>query len=93
MPRVYEEFRETTHCVVPRDAECLSSWGSEDLIIQPRVRARTSLVPRTILIRKTILEETDDDPIMEHKRSAMEDENERFWTARLDDFLASPSAR
>ena len=65
---------------------------SEDLIIEPRVLARASLVPRTILIRKTILEETDDDPIEEHTPSPMEDENERFWTARLDDFLASPPA-
>ena len=66
---------------------------SEDLIIQPRVLARTELVPRTILIRKTILEETDDDPVVEHEASPIEHEaypieyeNERFWRAVLEDF-------
>ena len=59
---------------------------SEDLIIQPRVLARTELVPRTVLVRKTILEETDDDPLEEHEPSPIEDENERFWRAVLEDF-------
>ncbi|WP_420449047.1 hypothetical protein [Candidatus Palauibacter sp.] len=58
----------------------------EDLIIQPRVLARTELIPRTVLIRKTILEEPDDHPIEEHEPSPMEDENERFWRAVLKDF-------
>jgi len=58
----------------------------EDLIIQPRVLARTELLPRTVLVRRTILEETDDDPIEEHVSSPREDENERFWTAVLRDF-------
>ena len=60
---------------------------SEEMIIQPRVLARTELVPRTILVRKTILKDTDDDePIEEHEPSPMEDENERFWRAVLRDF-------
>ena len=59
--------------------------GGTDLIIQPRVLARTELVPRTILVRKTILEETDDDPLEEHEPSPIEDENERFWRAVLED--------
>ncbi|WP_310757933.1 hypothetical protein [Candidatus Palauibacter soopunensis] len=58
----------------------------EDLIIQPRVLARTELLPRTVLVRRTIMEETDDDPIEEHESSPREDENERFWTAVLRDF-------
>ena len=56
-----------------------------DLIIQPRVLARTELLPRTVLVRRPILEETDDDPIEEHESSPIEDENERFWTAVLQD--------
>ena len=60
--------------------------GAEDLIIQPRVLARTELVPRTVLVRKTILEETDDDPLEEHEPSPVEDENERFWKAVLEGF-------
>lgn len=58
----------------------------DDVIIQPRVLAQTELVPRTILVRKTVLEETDDDPVEEHEPTPVEDENERFWTAVLDDF-------
>ncbi len=58
----------------------------EDLIIQPRVLARTELLPRTVLVRRTILEGTDDDPIEEHEPSPSEDENERFWAAVLRDF-------
>lgn len=58
----------------------------EDLIIQPRVLARTELLPRTVLVRRTMLEETDDDPIEEHESSPREDENERFWAAVLRDF-------
>ena len=58
----------------------------EDLIIQPRVLARTELLPRTVLVRRTIVGETDDDPIEEHEPSPIEDENERFWTAVLQDF-------
>ena len=58
----------------------------EDLIIQPRVLARTELLPRTVLVRRTILEETDDDPIEEHESSPREDENERFWAAVLRGF-------
>ena len=58
----------------------------EDLIIQPRILARTELIPRTVLIRKTILEESDDDPIEEHEPSPNEDENQRFWRAVLKDF-------
>ena len=60
--------------------------GGEDLIVQPRVLARTELIPRTVLVRRTILEETDDDPIEEHEPSPIEDENERFWRAVLKDF-------
>lgn len=59
---------------------------AEDLIIQPRVLARTELVPRTILVRKTIPTEIDDAPIEEHEPSPREDENQRFWTAVLKDF-------
>ncbi|MDE0626649.1 MAG: hypothetical protein OXH99_09645 [Bryobacterales bacterium] len=68
------------------EAAVFRRGDSEDLIIQPRVLARTELVPRTILIRKTILEETDDDPVVEHEASPIEDENERFWRAVLKDF-------
>ncbi len=59
---------------------------AEDLIIQPRVLARTELLPRTILVRRTAGEETDDDPVEEHESSPREDENQRFWTAVLKDF-------
>ena len=59
---------------------------SEDLVMQPRVLAQTELVPRTILVRKTILEEADDDPLVEHEPTPIEDENERFWTEVLRDF-------
>lgn len=77
------------------EAAVFSRADSEDLIIQPRVLARTELLPRTILVRKTILEETDDDPIQEHEPSPVEDAsepspvedaNKRFWTAVLNDF-------
>ncbi|WP_310758022.1 hypothetical protein [Candidatus Palauibacter soopunensis] len=68
------------------EAAVFRRGDSEDLIIQPRVLARTELVPRTILIRKTVLEETDDDPVVEHEASPIEDENERFWRAVLEDF-------
>ena len=61
--------------------------GDGDVIIQPRVLARTELVPRTVLVRKTILEDTDDDPIEEHEPTPIEDENERFWTEVLRDFV------
>ena len=57
-----------------------------EVIIQPRVLAKTELLPRTILVRKTILQDTDDDPIEEHEPTPIEDENERFWTAVLRDF-------
>ncbi|MCY4400901.1 MAG: hypothetical protein OXE96_16415 [Gemmatimonadetes bacterium] len=60
--------------------------GEGDVIIQPRVLAQTELVPRTILVRKTVLEETDEDPIEEHEPTPVEDENERFWMAVLRDF-------
>ena len=60
--------------------------GEGDVIIQPRVLARTELVHRTVIVRKTILEETDDDPIEEHEPTPIEDENERFWTEVLRDF-------
>ena len=43
-------------------------------------------MPRTILVRRTILDETDDDPVEEHEPTPVEDENERFWTAVLRDF-------
>ena len=59
--------------------------GDDDLIIQPRVLARTELMPRTVLVRRTILGETDDDPIEEHEPTPIEDEYERFWTAVLKD--------
>ena len=71
------------------EAAIFGREDSGDLIIQPRVLAKTELMPRTILVRKTILEQTDDDPIEEHEPSPMEDENERFWTAVLDDFAFS----
>ena len=58
----------------------------DDMIIQPRVLAKTELIPRTILVRRTILEETDDDPLEEHEPTPNEDENERFWTAVLRDY-------
>ena len=58
----------------------------EDLIIQPRVLARTELMPRTVLVPKTTPEETDDVPIEEREPSPIEDENERFWTAVLKGF-------
>ena len=64
--------------------------GGEDLIIQPRVLVRTELVPRTVLVRKTVSEETDDDPIEEHEpspvTSAYLSEYLRFWKAVLGDF-------
>lgn len=68
----------------------------EELIIQPRVPARTELIHRTVLVRRTILEETDDDPIEEHGPSPIEEhqpspiaaENERFWRAVLGDDFA-----
>ena len=54
-----------------------------NLIIQPRVLARTELVPRTVLIRKTVSEETDDDPIEEHepspRRTRMSDSGRPCW--------------
>ncbi len=62
------------------------SGDGDGLIIQPRVLAKTELIQRTILVRKTIVEETDDTPLVEHEPSPTEDENERFWTAVLDDF-------
>ena len=66
--------------------------GSGDLIIQPRVLARTELLPRTILVRKTILEETDDDPLQANGESdAKGDANERFWTAVLRGFAFGDS--
>ena len=68
------------------EAAVFRRGDSEDLIIQPRVLARTELVPRTVLVRKTILEETDDDPIEENEPSPIEDENERFWRAVLEEF-------
>ena len=71
------------------EAAIFGREDSGDLIIQPRVLAKTELMPRTILVRKTILEETDDDPMEEHEPSPMEDKNERFWTAVLDDFAFS----
>ena len=43
-------------------------------------------MPRTVLVRKTILDETDDDPLEEHEPSPVEDENERFWRAVLEGF-------
>jgi len=66
----------------------------DDLIVQPRVLAKTELLPRTILVRRTILEETDDDPVEEHdddtdeerEPTPREDANKRFWTAVLRDF-------
>lgn len=64
---------------------------SEDLIIQPRVLAKTEVMPRTILVRKTILAESDDDPIQEHEPSPIEDANERFWTAVLGDLAFDDS--
>ena len=67
------------------------SCRSWDLIIQPRVLARTELLPRTILVRKTILEETDDDPFqLNGKSDAKGDANERFWTAVFRGFSFSP---
>ena len=77
------------------EAAVFTRADSEDLIIQPRVLARTELLPRTILVRKTILDETDDDPIQEHEPSPsedasepspVEDANKRFWSAVLRDF-------
>lgn len=68
------------------EAAVFRSRSGEDLIIQPRVLARTELVPRTVLVRKTFLDETDDDPLEEHEPSPIEDENERFWRAVLEDF-------
>ena len=62
------------------------SGDGDDLIIQPRVLAKTELIQRTILVRKTLLEETDDDPVEEHEPTPVEDENERFWTAVLREF-------
>lgn len=73
------------------------SGDGDDLIIQPRVLAKTELIQRTILVRKSILEETDDDPLEESEPSPMRDANEQFWTAVLRDFafddrkLAVPS--
>ena len=60
--------------------------GGQDLIIQPRVLARTELLPRTVLVRGKILEETEDDPLEEHEPSPIEEDYERFWTAVLNDF-------
>ena len=68
------------------EAAVFTRVDSEDLIIQPRVLARTELLPRTILLRKTILDETDDHPIQEYEPSPVEDANERFWRAVLSDF-------
>ena len=68
------------------EAAVFRRMDGEDLIIQPRVLARTELLPRTVLVRRTILDETDDDPIEEHEPSPIEDENERFWTAVMQDF-------
>lgn len=67
----------------------------DDLIVQPRVLAKTELLPRTILVRRTILEETDDDPVEEHgdgtdeerEPTPREDANKRFWTAVLRDLV------
>ena len=66
------------------EAAIFRRQGGEGLIVQPRILARTELIPRTVLVRKTILEETDDDPIEEHEPSPIEDENERFWRAVLE---------
>ncbi len=68
------------------EAAVFTRADSEDLIIQPRVLARTEILPRTILVRKTVADETDDDPIQEHEPSPVEDANERFWTAVLKNF-------
>ena len=68
------------------EAAVFARADSEDLIIQPRVLARTELLPRTILVRKTVLDETDDPPVQEHEPSPAEDANERFWTVVLEDF-------
>lgn len=68
------------------EAAVFRPTDSDDLIIQPRVLARTELLPRTVLVRRTIVGQTDDDPIEEHEPSPIEDENERFWTAVLQDF-------
>ena len=66
--------------------------GSRDLIIQPRILARTELLTRTILVRKTILDETDDDPLQVNGESDPKgDANERFWTAVLRDFAFDDS--
>ena len=59
---------------------------SDDLIIQPRLLAKTELLPRTILVRGAIVEEADDEPVEETGASPIEDENERFWRAVLRDF-------
>ena len=69
------------------EAAVFGRRGGEDLIIQPRVLAQTELIHRTVLVRRTILEETDDDPIEEHEPSPIEDENERFWRAVLRDYV------
>ena len=68
------------------EAAVYSRVDSEDRIIQPRVLARTELLPRTILIRKTIPDETDDDPLQEQLPSPEDDANEQFWTAVLKNF-------
>ena len=68
------------------EAAVFARADREDMIIQPRVLARTELLPRTILVRKTILDETDDGPVQEHEPSLVKDANERFWTAVLNDF-------
>lgn len=63
--------------------------GSRDLIIQPRVLARTELLPRTILHRETLARETDAEPGSQdggaEPPTPTEDANERFWTAVLED--------
>ena len=68
------------------EAAVFRRGDGEDLIIQPRVLARTELMPRTVLVPKTTPEETEDVPIEEHEPSPIEDENERFWTAVLKGF-------
>ena len=65
-----------------------------DLIIQPRLLAKTELLPRTILIRKTIWEQDDDTPLsLDDDPSPTEVENRKFWDAVLRDFsFADPEA-
>ena len=59
------------------EAAIYTRADSEDLIIQPRVLARTELLPRTILVRSS---GPSPDPRPD------EDANGRFWTRVLNDF-------